>query len=277
MDRNNNKDFGLILPGQGQYGMSYFGQIRQFNEFKFYPSLIVSTSMGSYQGQFLQFQIEFQKYFDFLNHLYNLFNDILDYIVQGIESVNNFISNYGIYNSEKVIDIVKQYIPDDWSKMKIPIKIVTYDVIANKEHIFGYEQDQSIPPYLAVIQSGQIAPFLTPIKQNNTYYIDGGYVNNLPINLVKEIKTNIILSPQQKYHPVNKINNVFDFYIKLITNLVNIANEMYKDNVDNKYYKIITGVKNIDNFFDFKQYKSNMDLGYSNTKNFIYSNEHLFF
>lgn len=278
MNKFNTKSFGLALPGQGQYGMSYFGQIRQFNEFGFYPDLIQTTSMGSYQGQFFQFQIPFKQYFNFLNDMNNLFNDLLDYIVQGIEGIGNLLSRFGFYDSNNIINVVKKHIPDTWNKMKIPIQMTSFDVNNNKEHIFGYKQDKSIPPYLAIVQSGCTQPFQTPIKYNNMFYIDGGYVNNLPINLIKDFETKIVISPDKdtNINKNNKINNLFDFLFKIVSNLSLKVNKINEEEVK-KYIHIISGVKDVQTIFDFHQYKENMELGYERTKEFLNNNKHLFF
>ena len=93
----------------------------------------------------------------------DLFNNI-----QGIEGIGNLIDKFGFYDSNNIVNVMKKYIPDSWDKMKIPIQMTSFDVTHNKEHIFGYKQDQSIPPYLQVVQSGCTQPLQTPIKVNDT-------------------------------------------------------------------------------------------------------------
>jgi len=78
------------------------------------------------------------------------------------------------------------------------------------------------------------------------FYIDGGYVNNLPINLIKDFETKIVISPDKdtNINKNNKINNLFDFLFKIVSNLSLKVNKINEEEVK-KYIHIISGVKDV--------------------------------
>jgi NTE family protein len=90
-------------------------------------------------------------------------------------------SSRGLIKGDKVLNTIKEFVPDmDIKDMKIPYAAVATDILRKKEVVF---KEGSI--FEAIRASISIPTVLTPVKTKDGLLVDGGVVNNIPINRVK--------------------------------------------------------------------------------------------
>jgi NTE family protein len=88
----------------------------------------------------------------------------------------------GLVDSTKFYDKLKEFLPyDSFEDLKKPLYITTTNLLEGTLKVF--QSGELIWPLLA---SAAVPGIFTPIKINNQYYIDGGILNNFPVELLKK-------------------------------------------------------------------------------------------
>lgn len=176
---------GLVLSGGGFRGVAHIGVIKALEEYGITPSVIAGTSSGAIIGAL---------YAAGFGH-----STILD-IIKGfnIFSIYKYARNKpGFVDTEKFFDEFASYFPkDDFSALKIPLIVTTTNILTGDSEIF--EKGPLIRPLLA---SAAFPGVFAPLRMGNQFYIDGGTLNNFPVDLVSDICDEIIgvyVNPFQK-------------------------------------------------------------------------------
>jgi NTE family protein len=156
---------GLVLSGGGARGIAHLGAIKALNEMGYKPDAISGTSAGSIAGAMTaagyspDFVMDIILSTSFLKHLKPAFN------------------RFGLFKIERLAAIFEQYIPhNSFEKLKIPLTVAATDLENGKIEYF--DKGELITPILA---SCCLPGFFEPIKYQGKTYVDGGVLNNLPI------------------------------------------------------------------------------------------------
>ncbi|MDH5365532.1 MAG: patatin-like phospholipase family protein [Cyclobacteriaceae bacterium] len=157
--------YGLVLSGGGVRGIAHLGVIKALDEIGIRPSAISGTSAGAIVGTMYA-------------HGYSP-DDILKIILKTkfLYAVRPSLSFTGLLSMEAMEKILKEYLPDDFSNLKIPITIGTTDLKHGKTVFFS--RGELIKPILA---SACIPVIFKPVEIEGVKYIDGGILNNLPVD-----------------------------------------------------------------------------------------------
>ena len=78
---------------------------------------------------------------------------------------------------------------DDFSKLKIPLRVVAAELDTGREVIF---KEGSVS--LALRGSSSIPGAFEPVEINGRYFVDGGVINPLPVNVLAEEGLDIIIA-----------------------------------------------------------------------------------
>lgn len=205
--------FALVLSGGGARGIAHIAVIQELEKRGIVPDLIVGTSMGALVGGFYAAgwtgaeieQLVLSN--DLLGKMMiinnkpgqasftspdSLFEDnilVLEFGPNGIGSANGILDDQQVNgfireNLMKVLDI------DDFDDLSIPFRAIGADVTNGGEIIF---EDGSL--YTALRSSMSLPIIFPPVKLDDTTYVmDGGLVNNLPVNVAKDLGADIILA-----------------------------------------------------------------------------------
>ncbi|MGI9547379.1 MAG: patatin-like phospholipase family protein [Flavobacteriaceae bacterium] len=162
-------DTGLVLSGGGFRGIAHVGVIKALEEFGIVPTHIAGTSSGAIVGALYAADLSYQEIMEFLKQV-NIFS-IYKYAR----------SKPGFVDSEKFYEEFSKILPgDNFSTLKIPLIITATDVLDGTLKTF--EDGQLIRPILA---SAAFPGVFTPVKIENSHYIDGGTLNNFPVDLIR--------------------------------------------------------------------------------------------
>jgi NTE family protein len=162
---------GLVLSGGGARGAAHIGAIRAIDEHGITISHVSGTSSGAIVGALYANDVPWKE-------MLNFFKTI------PIFHTNRYAFNKpGFIDSENFYDDLKVYFPeDDFSVLKKTLYITATDIINGTLKIFN--KGQLIKP---IIASASFPGVFTPTKVNASYYVDGGTLNNFPVEPLEKM------------------------------------------------------------------------------------------
>ena len=173
------KDVALVLSGGGARGIAHIGVIEELEKQGFVIKSISGTSMGALVGGVYAVG----KMQEYKNWIYTL--DKLDVF----KLIDFTFSTQGLIKGDRVLNKMKEFIPDmNIEDLNINYAATATD-IGRKEEVVFTKGDL----YEAVRASISIPTVFTPVKTENSVLVDGGVVNNIPINHVKRTKDDLLI------------------------------------------------------------------------------------
>lgn len=169
------KKIGLVLSGGGARAYAHIGVLEALNEHGIYPTHLSGSSAGALVGAL---------YCTGYKPL-----EILD-LAKSHEFLQIF--KIGFVNKEltemtRLKSFLNQYLEDDFSSLKIPLSICASNI-----NVGAFEIRSSGKLIEFIAASCAIPLLFKPIKINNHLYVDGGLLNNLPIEPLLETSEKII-------------------------------------------------------------------------------------
>jgi len=155
---------GLVLSGGGARGIAHIGVLKFLEEKKIKISFVSGVSAGSILGAFLAAGYSSES------------------IIRILKSVNLFtimrlsFSSAGFLNSEKIQNLYEKYLPKTFEELSIPLWISATDIYQGKTVYF-----QNGDLYRPILASSCVPMIFEPVKIQNAYLVDGGMLNNLPV------------------------------------------------------------------------------------------------
>lgn len=187
------KQIGLALSGGGARGFAHLGVLKVIDELNIKISAISGTSAGALFGS--MYAAGYKP------------DDILKIgkSVKLFNFPNILFGKSGFFNTQGFEETILRYIPDNsFEKLKIPFTAVATDIVNNKTvYLNSGELAKS------VAASACIPLVFEPIHLNNTYLLDGGILNQLPIEPLLENDNHII-----GIHVNSMSNKIEDLHMK---------------------------------------------------------------
>ena len=243
---------GLVLSGGGAKGAYEIGVCKALKKLNKKIDIITGTSIGAINGMFitqkdLKGALKMWKHISFKT-IYDeeeftaIEDDKLSKIY--IEYAKNFINEGGL-DIYKMQNIFNDYFkPNKFFSSNIDYGLVTYNISKNKP-VLKTKKDlnkNNVKDY--ILSSASCYPAFKPYLINNELYIDGGYYDNLPINLAIDMGATEIIA-------------------------VDLRAVGFKKNIKDKSVDItyISPRNKIGSFlvFDKNQAKKSIKLGYNDT------------
>jgi NTE family protein len=252
-----NRDFhgqrpklGLVLSGGGAKGIAHVGVLRIMDRVGLKPDYITGTSMGSivgglyaigYSPDSLEELIDKQDWTEVLSNKLNLLNvnmeekwDYGEYIAEFPFSGWKPSLPAGAIKGQELellfnkltISVASDTNFDDFY---IPFRAVAVDILTGEPYVF-----KSGNLALAMRSSMSIPTIMDPVKYRGMLLVDGGLVNNFPVNVCKEMGADIIIGVYTggELMPEEKLNSLFNI-LKQSSLLAGIKNaEKQRENVD---------------------------------------------
>ena len=187
------KNVTLVLSGGGARGFAHIGAIEEIESRGYIINSIAGTSMGALVGGVYAVG----KMNEYKKWVYNLDK-------QEIFKLLDFsFTNQGLIKGDKVLNKMKEFIPDaNIEDLKIKYTATAFDLAQNKEIVF---KEGSL--YNAIRASISIPTVFTPVISGDSVLVDGGVVNNIPINNAIRTKNDVLLAVYVNADiPVHHIN-----------------------------------------------------------------------
>jgi NTE family protein len=186
---------GLVLSGGGSRGFAHLGVIKALTEAGIKPDIISGASAGALVGSFIcaGYSTEF----------------IADLIQKkGIfGNLKLALNKFGIFSLEKVEKLIHEYIPhNSFENLQTKLIVCATDIKRGEPKYF--DQNELAKPVLA---SCAIPGIFSPIKIDGHTYIDGGVINNLPLEPIEdqcEFLIGVNVMPVEKTMPVSSVKDI---------------------------------------------------------------------
>lgn len=170
----------LVLSGGGARGIAHIGVIDELERRGYEISSVAGTSMGSLiGGVYAAGKLEQLE-----EWIYTLDKAKL------LRMVDFTLSKQGLIKGERVFKKMKAYIPDEnIEDLAIPYAAVAVDLLKKEEVVF---REGSLSE--AIRASISIPSVFTPVKSKGRLLVDGGVMNNIPINHVRRIEGDMLIA-----------------------------------------------------------------------------------
>lgn len=235
---------GLALSGGGTKGIAHAGAIQALEEYGITIHSIAGTSAGALVGA-----------------LYAAGASVKD--IQAFFSSSNLFDprkfafrRAGFLNSDVFADHIKNYIPtDSFESLEKSLKVTATNLNTMKLKVFD-----SGELYYPILASAAFPGIFTPVEFENETYVDGGVLNNFPVDLLDDCDIRI-----GSY--VNKVEYLSDRKLKHSYDVANRAFSIGQYDKDlSKFHEcdiLIEPDKLYDyGLFSFRSLQKMYDIGY---------------
>jgi len=185
-----NENLGIVLSGGGVRGVAHIGLLQALSENNIHPQVISGTSAGALVGALYAAGYEAK--------------DMLTFFKTTPLFGFSFYATAkpGLLDSEKYRQFFERYFPvDNFSDLHKRLFVGATD-IANARGVL-FEEGELIRPLLA---SAALPPLFTPVEIDNKLYVDGGIMDNFPVEPLTYECTQIIGS---YVNPVSKLSKKY--------------------------------------------------------------------
>lgn len=164
------KEIGLVLSGGGARGIAHIGVIHALEEMGLKFSRVSGTSAGSIVGALYAQGHAPLEIFEIVQQ------------VSILKSVRPAWTWVGLLRMDGLEELLHKSIPhNDFSKLKLPLTVAATDI--REGEIRYFKEGKLIP---AVVASCSIPAVFNPLSYNNTLYVDGGLLDNLPVLPIRD-------------------------------------------------------------------------------------------
>ena len=161
------KRIGLTLGGGGARGLAHLGVLRALEERGYVVEALSGCSMGGIVGALLGSGFDARAMIELAER--TTFKDLLDFGALG-----------GLIGGDGIDEILRENVRSTFEELDVPLKVTAVDVQRGT---------------LVVLGSGELAPalrassalpgILSPVRHLDRVFIDGGLLDNLPIDVVR--------------------------------------------------------------------------------------------
>ncbi|EOZ98274.1 hypothetical protein A33Q_0928 [Indibacter alkaliphilus LW1] len=250
------KKIGLALSGGGVRGIAHLGVLKALNDHDIFPNRLSGSSAGAIAGA-----------------LYCSGHDpseILEIIIKTnyFKFLRPAISWTGILKMDVVEDLFLKYIPENkFESLKIPLSVAATDIKRGK--VVYFSEGPLIRPLMA---SSCIPGMFDPIAIDNKFYVDGGVLNNLPVEPL-DGSCDYIIGVNCNHLPVeHNINNIKKLIERTVIMSMNYNVYSRKEKCD--FFIEPKGLARY-GVFDIKKSEDIFKAGYEATLIFIEENQQI--
>ena len=214
----------LVLSGGGARGLYYIGIFKKLEEKSILEKInnYAGSSIGAFFCVLLNIGYNTKELIDF----FLLFN--LDKIKKLTPS--NFLTNLGLdegkhfeFVLEKMFEIKKINknitFKELYTKTKKELFITGVCINEKKCHYFSHKTTPNMQIIMAIRISTAMPIYFAPVKYNNKLWIDGGIINNYPIDIFRNNLNKVLGIYLQEKFEYTSINNLEDYLVCLIQSL----------------------------------------------------------
>ncbi|NNK81610.1 MAG: patatin-like phospholipase family protein [Flavobacteriaceae bacterium] len=247
-----NKKTGIVLSGGGVKAGAHIGVLKALTERKIYPEVVSGVSAGAIVGALYANDVGAEEMLKFFKETpllkYNFFT----------------LNKPGLFDTDRYREFLEVHFKENnFEALKRALHIVATNLEDGCEAFFN--SGKLIEPILA---SAALPPVFSPVKFNNVLYIDGGVMNNFPIEPLQNKCDFIIGCYTSSMVPVSKKNLNSSLKLTTRTNVLMIhANSAYKLSIPD----ILFRPNNLDDIgvLDKKGLEKAYNIGYEHANSML--------
>jgi NTE family protein len=211
---------GLVLEGGGALGLAHIGVIQWLEEHRIPVNYVAGTSMGGLVGGLYATGRSPQEVLELVNSIH--WDDVLRGVTpfdklnyRRKEDAYQYPSTLelglkkglqfpGGLNSGQEVSFILDRVAlpyseiRDFNDLPIPFACVSTDLAKDKKHVF---RDGSLG--LALRSTMSLPGIFDPVREGDHLYADGGLVDNLPVDVAKDMGADITLAVHLQTKPLN--------------------------------------------------------------------------
>ena len=174
--------FGLVLSGGGAQGLAHIGTLKVLEEAGIRPDYLAGTSMGGVIAA---------------AYAAGLALDEIEHIAADISKTRNLLRladislpQQGIFRGERVLNFFEKHLRGcTFAELGIPLTLIAVDLNTGQEiHL----QEGSVAEALRATVS--IPGLFAPVKRDGMRLVDGGLLNNLPVDAARQMGSDVVLA-----------------------------------------------------------------------------------
>jgi len=248
-------NYGIVLSGGGALGLAHIGALQAFEEAEIEFSFISGASMGALVGAMYAYGYSPKDMIDIIERekLYKnskLFDCRL-------------LNKKGITSHRKMSKILNRIFETNSfdSLPRFFALSMTNFIDLEVEYVFSGDQLKE-----KLMASAAIPAFFEVVELNEKLYVDGGVMNNLPIEPIQDSCSKVFMVDAMAVYP--KIVNAGKSKIAYRA-IAAMIKQMNTERIAKADYYI--GFQELTNYhaFDFKSYKEIILIGYEGTKKYL--------
>lgn len=220
---------GIAFSGGGIRGIAHAGVLKAFEENNIIPSMVAGTSSGSFVAVLYSMGFsadEILKLFkDNAKELVK-FNNLSIYKHFGKYMLKKTLYIQGISQGDKIEKIYNQLANERNIKrmcdLKLPTVIPSVDLVSEKKFVFSSEKIEK-DEYISDISVGEAVRasscfpgLFEPVNYRKHIFLDGGILDNIPANELRNIGAEKIISVKFQSGPIHKNSNLIDILMKTL-------------------------------------------------------------
>lgn len=170
-----NEGIGIALGGGGARGMAHIGVLKVLEEHGIFPRFVAGTSMGALVGALYASGLPPGELDRLARHMdWKRWVSLVD---------ATLLRTGGFIRGNRLLSLLKILLKNqDFSTLKIPFSCVATDLRSGEEVIIS-----SGPVAIAIRASISMPGILAPLKVGDRYLVDGGLVNEIPVDICRRM------------------------------------------------------------------------------------------
>lgn len=250
------KKVGIALSGGGSRGIMHIGILKAIDEAGIKISMVTGASAGAIVGAFYCSGYSPDRIMDIIRD------------TKLIKYIRPAISTSGLLKLEKIVPVFEKYLNvETFESLHIPLVVSATNVQSGKSALISHGK-----LIISVLASCAVPVIFEPIKLNGEHYIDGGVLNNLPVEPLIGACDIIIGSncnPVSGNYTLGNMRSLLERSLLMSINLNTIAKRNHCD--------IFMEPEGLTNFggFDFSKSEEIFQIGYTYGKSMINKIEEL--
>ncbi len=273
----NQPTIGLALSGGGSRGTAHIGVLKYIEKHQIPIDFIAGTSIGSFVGGLYAAGYDPEQIEEIFKTIdwNTIFSDKTErtslfmeqkaeydrYLLSiGFKGLKPYIPD-ALTPGQKLLNIITELfikapyqVKNSFDDLKIPFRVVATDIISGKMVIL---KDGSLPES---INASMVIPLLfSPVAIDSLLLVDGGLVNNLPVDVVSDMGADIVIASDMSavLRKKNELNLPWEIADQVTTIMSKTCYEWKKRNADILIRPQISGINNT----DFSQIGELIDAG----------------
>jgi NTE family protein len=179
---NHKPTLGLALSGGGARGLAHIGVLRALEEAGFKPDYLTGTSMGGVIAAGYAAGLNFTE----------MEQIALDFASPRklLRMADLTVPRKSLFRGERLLTFFDQHLHGcTFADLRVPLTLVAVDLNSGKEiHL----REGSVAE--AVRATVSIPGLLAPVERNGQRLVDGGLLNNMPVDVVRQMGADVTLA-----------------------------------------------------------------------------------
>lgn len=181
------KKIGLVLGGGGARGWAHLGVIRTLEEAGVKIDYVAGTSIGALVGSVYAV--------DALDRLEDYASEATAETLLTLIDIS--FPGLGLIKGDRVYSLISKYLEDKtFDETSIPLRCVATNFLLNKEVVFDAGRILD-----AVRASISIPGIFVPYHREGVYFVDGGTVNPVPVNVAWQMGADLVIAVNLNHNP----------------------------------------------------------------------------